>query len=46
MKLFEKIEKKVFFPAVIILAVIIIPLYLAPEASNKIISSVFEFCTG
>ncbi len=45
-KLFEKIEKKVFFPAVIILAVIIIPLYLAPEVSNKIISSVFEFCTG
>lgn len=46
MKLFEKIEKKVFIPAVVILAVIIIPLYLAPEISNQIISSVFEFCTG
>lgn len=45
-KLFEKIEKKVFIPAVVILAVIIIPLYLAPEISNQIISSVFEFCTG
>ena len=52
MKLFEKIEKKVFIPAVVILAVIIIPLYLAPEISNQIIqvylSSVQEgwgFCT-
>lgn len=44
-ELLKNIDKKVFFPALIILIVIIIPLYFFPEKSNTAINAVFSYCT-
>ncbi len=42
----KNIDKGVFFPALIVLILVIVPLYVAPEFSNRVINALFSFCTG
>ena len=44
--LVKNIDKKVFFPALVVVLAVIIPLYAAPELSNAAINALFSFCTG
>lgn len=46
MKIFDRVEKKVFIPAVLVLIAIIIPLFFVPDAANRVINYLFDFCTG
>ena len=44
--MFKNIEKKIFIPAVAILVLIMLPIYLVPDKINSIISFLFDLCTG
>ena len=46
MKLFKRIEKRIFIQYIIVLIVVTGTLFLAPELSNYIINKLFAFCTN
>ena len=44
--MFRNIEKKIFFPAVAVLLLLLLPIYLIPDKVNGIVSFLFDQCTG
>lgn len=44
--MFQNIEKKIFLPAVAVLFMLLLPIYLIPDRVNGIVSYLFDLCTG